>query len=161
MTTTDLSPGFAALKEQLSDRYDLSEPLPLHDAAALLREVADLAADLSLVRSSLEEQLAAQMEEDRVETPHGVLLRRYKPIAPKWDSRRLAFAVTSRIAPADEDGQPYEPAELIDRTTEELIAVGGLDRASHSWKKTELKARGIDFKSYCETDGWKTTVGWE
>lgn len=164
MTSTHpsaLAPGFAALKEAVLDRYDMAEPLALNDAAQLLREVADLQADFSLIRSSLEEQLAANMETDRVETPHGVLLRRYRPLGAKWDGRRLAYAVAERIAPVDEDGARYDPSTLIEQVTEELIATAALDTASHRWRTGELKRRNLDPKNFCSTDGWKTVVSWE
>jgi hypothetical protein len=158
VTTTDLAPGFAALKEAVMDRYDLSEPLTLEDAAQLLYEVLDLARDFSLIRSGLEEQLIARMETDEVRTNVGTLRRSRKPVAPKWRGQQVAVAVVDRIPPTNEDGEPLPAFDYGRAVMEELIATSGIDNASHKWRKEALRGRGIDPADYRSAESWKTEV---
>lgn len=157
---TDTKPS--ALKELIADEFDLSEPMTLEDKARLLRHCADLQADLAIVRGGLEHLIAEDMETDRVETSSGVLLRKYKPIAPKWDGRRLAYRVIRDVPACDpETGETLDHERFAAAITEELLACSSMENASHSWRKGALTSRGIEYRTYCETDGWKTTVGWE
>lgn len=161
MSATGYALGFKALKDAIESRYDLSEPLGLEDTAALLREVKDLQADLSLVASGLEERLIADMETDRVETRSGVLLRKYEPASPKWDGRRLAFRVIRDVPAANEDGEPLDHEQFAEAITEELLACSSMENASHSWRKGALTSRGIEYRTFCETGGWKVQVSFE
>lgn len=160
MTVTE-NLTFDQIKTWFSSYFSLDEVRTLNDRAALLRAVSDLSADLSMVRSALEESLRDDMEEDEVETPYGKLVRHYRPISPKWDGRRLAFVVAQKVPLANEDGEPLAPSELVEKTTETLIETGALDNSSHSWRRGKLKALGIDPKSFLETDGYKVSVRFE
>lgn len=58
---------------------------------------------------------------------------------------KLARRLAARVAdtPANEDGEALPPAVLCEKTADELVAVFGLDTASTTFRKGELKKRNL------------------
>lgn len=58
---------------------------------------------------------------------------------------KLARHLAARIAdtPANEDGEPFPPGVLCERTANEIVECFGLDTASTKFRSTALKARGM------------------
>lgn len=150
MTTT----ANTALRELVADAFSLDAPLTITERAEMLREVIDLVADLNLVRSELEASIGADMESDTMTTKYGTLVRSYGGKRSRWDGRRLAHVIAVRMSdrPVDlETGEVLPPAAIAGAVADELIECAGLDRPSHGWKSTALKARGIkpgEFSDY-------------
>lgn len=65
---------------------------------------------------------------------------------------KLARTLAARIAdtPCNEDGEALPPAVLCEKTADELVIVFGLDTASTSFRKGELKKRGLRTSDYAE-----------
>lgn len=149
MTTTDLTP----LRQLVVDQFSLDAPLTITERASMLREVIDLVADLNLVRSALEASIGEDMESDTLSTQFGTLVRSYGGKRSKWDGRRLCHVLASRVSdqPVDlETGEVLPPAALAAKVADELIDVAGLDRPSHGFKSTAIKARGLKPGDYSE-----------
>lgn len=59
-----------------------------------------------------------------------------------------------------EIGDPPPPAVLGEQVAAELVACGGLDNASASWRVTELEERGIDVSEYRSKSDKRPSVRW-
>jgi hypothetical protein len=150
VTTTAPSP----LQQLVQDQFSLDAPMTITERASLLREVIDLLADLNMVRAELEASIGADMEEDTFITKYGTLVRSYGGKRSRWDGRRLCHVVAARVSdqPVDlETGEVLPPAALAAKVTDELIEVAGLDRPSHGFRSSSIRARGLqpgDFSDY-------------
>ena len=151
MTTTAPS----QLRELIADQFSLDAPLTLTERAQMLRELIDIAADIALVRSALEQSIGEDMEEDTFTVQGlGTLMRTYSGKRSRWEGRRLAHLLAARVSdrPVDlETGEMLPPSAIASAVADELIDCAGLDRPSHGWKSTAIKARGLkpsEFSNY-------------
>ena len=159
MTVT--SEGVKTIRELLTDYFDLSEPLPLADRAGLLAACIDLSADLSLVRSELEESLAADMEEDQLPTPFGTLVRSKGGTRRNWKGEEVRSRIVSRFSQGvdPETGERFsDPETFAARVAEDFAECAGTDRPSHGWRAGELKRREIPLSDVCEYQPGKVKV---
>ena len=142
------------LRELIADQFSLDAPLTITERAHMLREVADLIADLNLVRGALEQSIGEDMEEDTFTVNGlGTLVRTYSGKRSKWEGRRLAHLLAARVSdrPVDlETGEMLPPSVIASAVADELIDCAGLDRPSHGWKSTAIKARGLKPSEFSE-----------
>lgn len=155
MSTAEQLEGLRAL---VADQFSLDAPLTITERASMLREVIDLTADLNMVRGELEASIGADMESDTLTTQYGTLVRSYGGKRSRWDGRRLVHVLAARVSdtPVDLDtGEVLPPAALAAKVADEIIDCAGLDRPSHGFKSTAIKARGLkpgDYSDYEKGD---------
>jgi hypothetical protein len=130
---------------------------------ALMATAQDLATELYAIRSEIaslklreqdvEDRLAAEMPEKRLEIPEiGVFERRTAVSRKQWDHdslRREVVKNTERIV--TEDGEIESEAEAQVRTLFECMSPG-------YWRLGALRGIGVDPSDYCETVWGRQTV---
>jgi hypothetical protein len=136
---------------------------PSRKLVALMATAEELATELYAIRSEIaslklreqdvEDRLAAEMPEKRLEIPEiGVFERRTAVSRKQWqhdDLRREVIKHTERIV--TEDGEIESEAEAQVRTLFECMAPS-------YWRVGALKSLGIDPSDYCETAWGRQTV---
>jgi hypothetical protein len=160
-----------ALLREAIGRLDQEVELHTDDAEGLARAlhlVNRMRGDLDLLLSGITEYLFTAMpEKSMVVEGVGTVEKRYGTANTNWDQDRcweLVAECVRRNWAATHDGElpPSEVCTAIDETVHEareLHAAGG-------WKKTALRARGLDPEEVSEqTWGRKsiqiTTAGWQ
>lgn len=77
---------------------------------------------------------------------------------------RLARVIAARVADTAVDvetGEVIPPAVLCERTADELVAVFGLDNASHEFRAGEVKKRRLVPGHYTEWDDRTAKIDWQ
>lgn len=157
-----LTAGMTALKEVVADYFDLSDPLPLNERVLLLRCAADLIADLNLVRESLSESIAADMEGDTFTVSGvGTVVRSRGGTRKNWKGEEVRSRIVERFSAGvdPETGEVLtDPKTIASRVAEDFAQCAGTDRPSHGWRAGELKKREIALHDVCEYQEGRTSV---
>lgn len=124
-------------------------------------QVAAMVRDL--VAATLNPWLAAQPNRQHIFPGVGVLEATWSGGNAAWQGKRLALVVAAQVA--DESGRrdadpltgeipdPMPPGVLAEHVALAIVACAGLDAASKTWRKKDLRARGIDPDEYVEVSG--------
>jgi len=117
---------------------------------------------LAMVRDNIAERLNREGPPgDFTITGVGTFERVNKGGSTHWQGQRLAHRVAARAADSlradpstgEVTDEPIPPAVLAAHVADEIVACAGLDAASKSWRKKDLKARNIDPDEYHTTTG--------
>jgi hypothetical protein len=123
------------------------------ELATELHSIRSQIANLKLREQDVEDRLAAEMEDKRLEVPSlGVFERHTSSSRKQWqhdDLRREVVKHAERIV--TEDGEIESEAEAHVRTLFDCMAPS-------YWRVGALRGLGIDASEYCETTWGRQTV---
>lgn len=123
---------------------------------------------LAVVIDGLKSRLAEKIRSEGLLDVEGVGRVKFslKDASEKWDGPRLARVIAAEVADerdVTEDGEiiPRPPALVAQATAQAIVQCAGLDAPSKSWRKGDLKARGLDPAEFTERSGGRPSVRWE
>ena len=147
----------AALTEALDGMADLVADLNDEDTAVVRVALDDVLTKLRGAIYSTDQRLIHLLDVGQsIAAPGGGQIIVEAKGKQSTYGARLANRLASHVADkkADEDGVPIPAAVQCFRTAQEIVAVFGLDIASTSFRRTELKKRGLVASEFCEfSDG--------
>lgn len=157
MTATEtldvLAVNFADLGAFLDALIEIAPTLDEEQSVILRGQLDDLAGSVRGAVGTIDQQLISLLQPGQTFTVAGsgaVTINAAGKQTTKGS--KLARTIAARVAdtPTDADGVMLPPAVLCEKTADELVAVFGLDTASTSFRKGELKTRGLKASAFAE-----------